>query len=156
MRIMGMSLGVGSPDECDLGGFLKNFIKMDAIQIQNFSSTAYATWTSSGKPTLEPGSKYVISTPFGVTATIQVTRGTPQADCLLPSLFVFFIILCLPKVAAAAGKGFAHLCWIQCNHDATCFVDDIAMIAESLEDMNAMLAALVCGPAWTSACASVK
>jgi ribonuclease HI len=80
-----------------------------------------------------------VSTPFGSTATIQVTRGTPQGDCLSPLLFVFFINICLRKISAT-GKGFVHSCGVRRN--AACFVDDIALLAGNAEDMNTMLAAI--------------
>ena len=41
------------------------------------------------------GAWVVVRTPFGDTARIQVTRGTPQGDVLSSSLFIFFLNLCL-------------------------------------------------------------
>eukprot|EP00961_Rhodomonas_salina_P162237 2185349-Rhodomonas_salina.1 len=47
------------------------------------------------------GSWVKVRTPFGDTAEIEVRRGSPQGDCLLPSLFIFLINLCLRHLAGA-------------------------------------------------------
>jgi len=77
-----------------------------------------------------------VRTPFGETAEVQVTRGTPQGDALSPSLFVFFINLCLRHLAGA-GVGFVHKNGVRRNNCT--FADDICLIAESVKDMNLLL-----------------
>jgi len=83
------------------------------------------------------GSTGSLMNPFGDTAEIQVTRGTPQGDALSPSLFVFFMNLCLRHLAGA-GVGFVHRCGVKRNNCT--FADDVCLIAESIEDMNKLLA----------------
>eukprot|EP00961_Rhodomonas_salina_P100767 1355827-Rhodomonas_salina.1 len=62
-----------------------------------------------------------ISTEMGETVRIPTTRGSPQGDTLSPSIFVFFMNLCL-RLLDDAGVGFQHTCGIRRSHAA--FVDD--------------------------------
>ena len=55
------------------------------------------------------GAWVTVRTPFGDTARIQVTRGTAQGCSLSPSLFCFFLNLCLRHIATS-GVGFHHIC----------------------------------------------
>mmetsp|Transcript_61028 Transcript_61028/g.125832 ORF Transcript_61028/g.125832 Transcript_61028/m.125832 type:complete len:226 (-) Transcript_61028:1159-1836(-) len=77
-----------------------------------------------------------VRTPFGETAKIQVSRGTPQGDALSPSLFIFFINLMLRHLSAA-GVGFVHKVGVKRNNCT--FADDVCLIAENVEDMNKLL-----------------
>eukprot|EP00961_Rhodomonas_salina_P046899 629524-Rhodomonas_salina.3 len=91
------------------------------------------------------GAWVTVRTPFGETARVQVTRGSPQGDSLSPSLFVFFLNLCLRHLGTA-GVGFVHACGV--NRNATYFADDLALIATSLSDMNKLLAKVSEFAAW--------
>eukprot|EP00961_Rhodomonas_salina_P212519 2870175-Rhodomonas_salina.1 len=56
-----------------------------------------------------------ISTEMGETACIPTTRGSPQGDMLSPSIFAFFMNLCL-RLLDDARVGFTHACGIQRSH----------------------------------------
>ena len=77
-----------------------------------------------------------VRTPFGETARIQVTRGTPQGDALSPTLFIFFLNLCLRHLNDA-GVGFTHACGVRRNN--TTFADDICIVGTAAKDMNKLL-----------------
>eukprot|EP00961_Rhodomonas_salina_P154827 2085573-Rhodomonas_salina.1 len=74
------------------------------------------------------GAWVTVRTPFGETARVQVMLGSPQGDSLSPSLFVFFLNLCLRHLGTS-GVGFVHGCGVRLN--ATCFADDLALLATS-------------------------
>ena len=65
-----------------------------------------------------------------------VTRGTPQGDCLSPSIFNLFINLCLRHLRSL-GVGFNHECGISRSH--TAFADDIALLTNTQREMNILL-----------------
>jgi len=80
-----------------------------------------------------------VQTPFGETATIPITRGTPQGDSMSPSIFNLFINLALRHLMSL-GVNFQHNCGIKRNHAA--FADDMALVTTSVKDMNVLLAGL--------------
>ena len=91
--------------------------------------------------TAHTGAWVKVHTPFGETAEIQVTRGTPQGDALSPSLFVFFINIMLRHLAAA-GVGFVHNKNRQgrpIQRNNSTFADDVCLLAENVDDMNTLL-----------------
>ena len=91
------------------------------------------------------GAWLVVRTPFGDTARIKVTRGTPQGDALSPSLFNFFLNLCLRHLNDT-GVGYTHACGVRRNN--TTFADDICLLATSVEDMNRLLARVASFAEW--------
>jgi len=103
---------------------LMELLGMHRADIELIRGAQRGTWTK-------------VSTAYGDTAKIPTTRGTPQGDTLSPSLFCFFINLCLRHLLDA-GVGHVHKCGVKRN--ATCFADDVALIAHSVADMNVLLA----------------
>eukprot|EP00961_Rhodomonas_salina_P258665 3495295-Rhodomonas_salina.1 len=71
--------------------------------------------------------------------------GGPSKDSLSPSLFVFFLNLCLRHLGTA-GVGVVHACGVCRN--AACFTDDLALMATSIRDMNKLLAKVSEFAAW--------
>jgi len=80
-----------------------------------------------------------VQTPFGETAPIDITRGTPQGDSMSPSIFNLFINLALRHLMSL-GVSFKHDCGLRRNHSA--FADDMALVTTSEADMNVLLAGL--------------
>eukprot|EP00961_Rhodomonas_salina_P227690 3077761-Rhodomonas_salina.1 len=77
-----------------------------------------------------------VQTPFGESAQIDMTLGTPQGDCVSPNLFGLFINLCLRHLVEAGG-GFKHKCGVQRNN--TCFAEDVCLVTETPDQMQGLL-----------------
>eukprot|EP00961_Rhodomonas_salina_P034189 460175-Rhodomonas_salina.1 len=76
-------------------------------------------------------------TDFGDTAKVPTNRGSQQGDTLSPSIFPYFINLCL-CLLDKAGVGYEHQCRVRRTH--TAFVDDIALVTTSAAaDMNSLI-----------------
>jgi len=88
---------------------------------------------------LQEHAHLLVDTDFGTTCEIPITRGTPQGDTLSPTLFCMFINVCL-RYLAGAGVGHQHECGVRTN--ACAFADDIALMTNSVADMNKLLARL--------------
>jgi len=87
-----------------------------------------------------------VATDFGDTCDIPITRGTPQGDTLSPTLFSMFINVCLRSLARN-GVGFEHACGVRGN--ASAFADDIALMTNTVKDMNILLERLRTFASWS-------
>jgi len=95
---------------------------------------------------LQEGAQLRVVTDFGTTCDVPMSRGTPQGDTLSPTLFSLFLNVGL-RGLARAGVGFQHACGVRTN--ACAFADDIALMANSITDMNTLLESLRAFSEWS-------
>jgi len=95
---------------------------------------------------LQEHAQLQVVTDFGATCEVPITRGTPQGDTLSPTLFSLFINICL-RGLAKTGVGFEHACGVRTN--ACAFADDIALMTNTITDMNTLLDSLRSFSKWS-------
>ena len=102
---------------------------------------------------LQDNAHLQVATDFGSTCEIPITRGTLQGDTLSPTLFALFINVCL-RGLARTGVGFTHACGLRGNAEA--FADDIALMTNSVQDMNTLLEQLQKFSDWSGMSMNLK